>query len=65
MVETVHEYYTQQSILPTHGEFMSKDAMDKYERMRREIFTQRLHLPAQLFRDSDLIEFGPDSGDTC
>ena len=61
--ETMHHYYREQAVLPTHGRFQSRNDLDAHQRHRRELFTQKLFLPPRLFRDARLIEFGPDAGE--
>jgi len=63
MPETVHEYYKEQPVLPTYGKFLDKDEMRAFERSRREMFTDKLFMPARLFENARMIEFGPDSGE--
>jgi len=61
--ETMHHYYREQAVLPTHGRFQSRNDLDAHQRHRRELFTEKLFLPPRLFRDARLIEFGPDAGE--
>jgi hypothetical protein len=63
MPDTVHEYYKEQEVLPTYGKFMKPEEMNEFERQRREMFTDKLFLPARLFKNAQLIEFGPDTGE--
>lgn len=63
MPETVHEYYKEQEVLPTYGKFMKPEEMKEFERQRREMFTDKLYLPARIFSNAQLIEFGPDTGE--
>jgi hypothetical protein len=61
--ETMHAYYREQEVLPTHGRFRTRAELEAHERQRRELFTEKLLLPPRLFRDARLIEFGPDAGE--
>ena len=61
--EAMYQYYREQTVLPTHGNFQSGSQLDLHERHRRDLFTQKLFLPPRLFRDARLIEFGPDAGE--
>jgi len=63
--KTVYEYYRDQSVLPTHGNFKSEDELAAHERHRRHLFLDKLQLPPRLFREADLLEFGPDSGENA
>ena len=60
---TLHEYYRQQDVLPTHGAFESERDLDAHERQRRRLFTDKLYLPPRVFSNARLLEFGPDSGE--
>jgi len=61
--EAMFQYYSEQALLPTHGRFQSGSDLAAHELHRRELFTQKLFLPPNLFRDARLIEFGPDAGE--
>lgn len=63
MPETVHEYYKEQPFLPTYGKFLGTEDMAAFEISRREMFTDKLFLPAKMFQNARLIEFGPDTGE--
>jgi hypothetical protein len=62
---SLFEYYRDQSILPTYGQFKWVSDLDRYRRERTRFFTQRLYLPPSTFRGGRLIEFGPDSGENA
>lgn len=59
----MYQYYQKQDILPTYGDFKTFNDLEAYERERRSLFTEKLYLPARLFHNSQLIEFGPDAGE--
>ncbi len=59
----LYEYYIEQKVLPNHGGFQSFSDLGTYERNRRDLFIEKLHLPLRLFQNARLIEFGPSSGE--
>jgi len=59
----MYQYYSEQPLLPTHGRFQSGSDLAAHELHRRQLFTQKLFLPPNLFRDARLLEFGPDAGE--
>lgn len=59
------QYYERQKILPTFGNFKSPDELIRYAAQRRELFLDKLVLPPRLFRDAEVLEFGPDSGENA
>lgn len=61
--EGLYSYYQGKDVLPTHARFSRVEELDNYKRQREEFFTEKLHLPAKIFKNADLIEFGPDSGE--
>lgn len=61
--ETMYEYYQQQSVFPTHGGFENETDLARHQRHRHELFTDKLQLPARLFKDASLLEFGPDTAE--
>lgn len=63
MPDTLYEYYRQQQLLPTFGDFQSRSDLEAHEQHRRSLFTDKLFLPPRIFRDTRLIEFGPDTGE--
>jgi len=63
--QTVFEYYRAQDVLPTYGHFKSPEELQRHEGNRRHLFLEKLQLPPRLFRDTRLIEFGPDSGENA
>jgi SAM-dependent methyltransferase len=58
-------YYERQDVLPTFGNFKSPEQLDAYAGQRRELFADKLMLPPRLFRDAEVLEFGPDSGENA
>ena len=44
MSETMYEYYSKQHVLPTHAAFQSLADLERYDELRRNIFTQKLGL---------------------
>lgn len=62
-IDTLYQYYQQQSILPTFASLGSAESLRAMERGRRLLFRDKLHLPVALFRQAAVLEFGPDSGE--
>jgi len=63
MYQNMYEYYENMNISPTYGGFKSWDDLTLYEWERRKLFEEKLYLPTKIFKNSRLIEFGPDSGE--
>jgi Methyltransferase domain len=63
MPETLHGYYAEQEIMPTHGGFTSPADLDAYQAERARIFTDKLKLPPRTFAGARLLELGPDTGE--
>ena len=63
--EKLFNYYERQDVLPTFGNFKSAAELDAYASQRRELFSDKLVLPPRLFRDAEVLEFGPDSGENA
>ena len=59
------QYYERQDVLPTFGNFKGPDDLHRYAEGRRRFFRDRLLLPPRMFRDAELLEFGPDSGENA
>jgi hypothetical protein len=59
------QYYSRQDVLPTFGNFKTLEELDRYASQRRELFLDKLVLPPRLFRDADVLELGPDSGENA
>ncbi len=58
----LHEYYKQQTVLPTFAAFPDEAALAEYAR-KRAILMDKLHLPVRVFDGAEVVEFGPDSGE--
>ncbi len=63
--DKLFQYYERQDVLPTFGNFKSPAELDAYAAQRRELFSGKLMLPPRLFRDAEVLEFGPDSGENA
>ncbi|TFV37486.1 class I SAM-dependent methyltransferase [Bradyrhizobium frederickii] len=63
--DKLFNYYERQDVLPTFGNFKSSSELEAYAVQRRELFSDKLALPPRLFRDADVLEFGPDSGENA
>ncbi|GMO95901.1 class I SAM-dependent methyltransferase [Bradyrhizobium sp. TM239] len=63
--DKLFNYYERQDVLPTFGNFKSSAELEAYASQRRELFSDKLVLPPRLFRDADVLEFGPDSGENA
>ena len=61
--KTQYEYYRGKDFLSTHADFKSIEDLKKHENERKEIFTNKLFLLPAIFKNADLIEFGPDCGE--
>ena len=61
--DTLHAYYRDQAVLPTHGRFQTEADLTAHALRRRQIFSGKLQLPPRLFKGAHLLEFGPDSGE--
>lgn len=63
--DKLFQYYERQDVLPTFGNFRSPAELEAYAAQRRELFSDKLMLPPRLFRDAEVLEFGPDSGENA
>lgn len=63
--DKLFNYYERQDVLPTFGNFKSAAELAAYASQRRELFSDKLVLPPRLFRDAEVLEFGPDSGENA
>lgn len=61
--ETLHAYYREQAVLPTHGGFRSTVELHAHEAQRCQLFVSKLYLPPRVFDGATLLEYGPDSGE--
>lgn len=62
MTEKMYEYYAAQDVQPTFADFSGDAELFKYAKLRNDVFF-RMSLPPALFRNKDLLEFGPDTGE--
>lgn len=62
MTEKMYEYYAAQNVQPTYADFSGDVELFKYAKLRNDVFF-RLSLPPALFRNADVLEFGPDTGE--
>ncbi len=63
--DKLFQYYERQDVLPTFGNLKSPAEFDAYASQRRELFSEKLMLPPQLFGGAEVLEFGPDSGENA
>lgn len=63
--EKLFNYYQRQDILPTFGNLKSAAELAAYAEQRHELFSSKLMLPPRMFLNSDVLEFGPDSGENA
>ncbi|WP_050479696.1 class I SAM-dependent methyltransferase [Herbaspirillum rhizosphaerae] len=62
MTEKMYEYYAAQKVQPTYADFSGDAELFKYAKLRNDVFF-RMSLPPAMFRDKDVLEFGPDTGE--
>lgn len=61
----MYKYYNSKAFSPTSIQNDSHDIMQRYEDSRKFLF-RKLKMPPRLFKQAELIEFGPDTGEnTC
>ena len=58
-------YYEKQSILPTFADLRDDASLARYAEGRNRLFSDKLLLPPRIFRNAEMIEFGPDSGENA
>jgi Methyltransferase domain len=63
--DKLFQYYERQDVLPTFGNFKSPAELEAYAAQRQELFSGKLMLPTRLFRDAEVLHFGPDSGENA
>lgn len=63
--DKLFNYYERQDVLPTFGDFKSAAELAAYAEQRRELFSDKLLLPPRSFRNAEVLEFGPDSGENA
>lgn len=61
--EGLYTYYQEKDVLPTYARFSCIEDLNRYKGQREQFFVEKLYLPTQMFKNADLIEFGPDSGE--
>jgi predicted O-methyltransferase YrrM len=61
----LHEYYKARDFKPTFAKFSTDSELDRYEKMRRILFRDLLHLPRRIFDGARVCEFGPDTGENA
>jgi len=61
----MHQYYKDKNILPTYARLTSVSDLDKHEERRASFFRDKLYLPPRIFHNSEMVEFGPDSGENA
>jgi len=61
--DKLYLYYQQKGILPTHARFNCRKDLDRYQASRSRFFTDKLHLPLQMFKEMRIVEFGSDTGE--
>lgn len=63
-MENLFDYYENKDIRPTYAAFKSLDQLNKYDKQRKDFF-YKLNLPYTFFKDKNVIEFGPDTGENA
>jgi hypothetical protein len=63
--ETMYSYYESRDILPTYAQLNDPVKLQKYTDHRATFLSDILSLPLAVFKDADMIEFGPDSGENA
>ena len=61
----LYEYYRQSQFLPTFANFEDEASINRYEQSRRDLFNNILMLPPAIFRNAEMLEFGPDTGENA
>lgn len=59
------QYYEKEQFLPTFGNFDSPSKLHDYALARRTIFVEKLMLPLEVFSGTNVLEFGPDTGENA
>ncbi|MEO8172130.1 MAG: methyltransferase domain-containing protein [Sediminibacterium sp.] len=62
MENSLHEYYSNLKIQPTHASFASSEELEKYNKVRKSVFL-KLNLPYTYFKGKEGLELGPDTGE--
>ncbi len=58
----MYEYYSEKELY-VHGNTKSREDLDAHKSSREDLFTNKLSLPPMAFKNSNLIEFGPATGE--
>jgi len=61
--KTLYQYYRDRDFSPTHANFKTEEELGKYQEHRYDLFLNKLKLPPLMFRNTRLVEFGPDTGE--
>ncbi|MDP1837950.1 MAG: methyltransferase domain-containing protein [Reyranella sp.] len=61
----LYSYYRDSGISPTFGSLQTEADLDRFCEQRARIFTLKLQMPPEMFRDARLLEFGPDTGENA
>lgn len=61
----LYSYYRSAGISPTFGALQSEAELERFCGQRAELFTRKLQLPLEVFRESRVLEFGPDTGENA
>ncbi|MBI2664010.1 methyltransferase domain-containing protein [Candidatus Woesearchaeota archaeon] len=65
MEPTQYQYFEQRGILSQHRNLQTQQEFDSYEKERRNLFTDKLCLHPNAFRNSELLEIGPSAGENA
>ena len=61
----MYKYYETAPIAPTFADFREEAALARYIDLREWLLGRRLGLPPLMFRNADVLEFGPDTGENA
>lgn len=61
----MHQYYVEKKFNPTYAALSSHELVLSYLHKRRHLLQHRLFMPAGLFRDQSVLEFGPAGGENA
>ncbi|MHC1753286.1 methyltransferase domain-containing protein [Humidesulfovibrio sp.] len=62
-LKSLYNYYEHAETLPTHGDFKDRADLIDYEEHRKDLFLHKLSLHPRFFKDAELFEIGPDTGE--
>lgn len=60
-----HQYYARRNFFSTFRGISSNDEMLEHTRKRNILFEEKLQLPSIIFRNSEVLEFGTDTGENA